>query len=531
MKEYNKQLPLLLTALLIGIAAAVSNDFTLSILQQNEFSGGYNYRFTVLLSLPILALATWADNTNYRNFFLGSATVTVLSLSTVLFSESSIFHFPALIGLEFAFIAFGTIAMNKFFYNEKPATQIWAYAIFWMAQSWNNIFKFIQPKSRIDTETVETGLTITEKGWIVCAILTICGLAVWFLKKEPSLSTPDKKDYRTLNGGLFYPLLLALFIYWFVNPNFYRYLAEDNTQFILKNYRLFWLIGVLIGVLLCLKFDRFVVFAVSSITALLLYFVLGLFKTGTSTPYLGFIGLMSACISTSSIVLWIIEALPYRALAITTALLHFMVVFTRGITEALSLGRLLSEISIYPFILSSLYIGAIVIFALNRRKLNRLRIFEEGLWVSTAENTDNVPKKVLIPNLASGSKRFIAAFLDMLVVSIFAFILQLTLGGNAISLILILAAQFFYYIGMENTGGTIGKRIMGLALVDHAGFQPSSVQVFHRMLARLMPLGSLTVLLGGEALHDNWSNTYVVYENQLFIEVEENEKNSIGKIE
>ena len=139
-------------------------------------------------------------------------------------------------------------------------------------------------------------------------------------------------------------------------------------------------------------------------------------------------------------------------------------------------------------------------------------------------------------------QRFVAAFLDLVVIGTVQYVLSLVIflalaGGAgsvraafALSLLAWLVGGAMYYTLMESSSrrGTLGKIAVGIEVTDADGFTLDFSEALWRHLARLvsiMTLGIGFLMAGwgeqGLALHDRMSGTRVVLKEEVFEEEDE----------
>lgn len=122
-------------------------------------------------------------------------------------------------------------------------------------------------------------------------------------------------------------------------------------------------------------------------------------------------------------------------------------------------------------------------------------------------------------------RRLVAAFLDGIIISVFSFLVGLILGAAganvqgvlnyALGWILSIAYYVFY---QASTGQTLGKKVLGIKVIDAQGNKPTAVTFFLREIigklvsAIILLIGYLMVLWDGkkQGLHDKIASTYVV---------------------
>lgn len=123
-------------------------------------------------------------------------------------------------------------------------------------------------------------------------------------------------------------------------------------------------------------------------------------------------------------------------------------------------------------------------------------------------------------------RRFVAWLLDAIILGVLGWILGYVLGSkdattllvsvnNLISLALLVGYAVFY---QASVGQTLGKKVMGIKVVDAKGQTPNMLTFFLReIVGRLVSgiilgIGYLMVLWDGrkQGLHDKIASTYVV---------------------
>jgi uncharacterized RDD family membrane protein YckC len=142
-------------------------------------------------------------------------------------------------------------------------------------------------------------------------------------------------------------------------------------------------------------------------------------------------------------------------------------------------------------------------------------------------NQDDLSSKAdIVLNSATINERFIAYVLDMApfmagwTLSFWAlthsYSWPLELSPFRVSILWILAYVLYHFFGVL-MGGTLGKRLMDIAVVDGNGHKPGLLQAFIRangevLSAPLFNFGFLIALIRSDsrALHDLISGTYVV---------------------
>jgi uncharacterized RDD family membrane protein YckC len=126
-------------------------------------------------------------------------------------------------------------------------------------------------------------------------------------------------------------------------------------------------------------------------------------------------------------------------------------------------------------------------------------------------------------SIASNGQRFVNYFVDQIVLRIFVYCLGFLLSflDIAISMnniLFIIGFAFFilfgYYWFCESVfgGRTLGKLLSGTKVVDEQGYQPSSLSILGRALARIVPFEPLSIFFNNDGImwHDQWSGTLVV---------------------
>lgn len=118
-------------------------------------------------------------------------------------------------------------------------------------------------------------------------------------------------------------------------------------------------------------------------------------------------------------------------------------------------------------------------------------------------------------------RRLVAAILDALIVGAVEIVLGIILKGlgatilNVLSLIVTVGYVVFY---QSYTGQTIGKKVMGIKVVDAQGNKPSAVTFFLRDIIGkmvswiILGIGFLMIVWDSkkQGLHDKIASTYVV---------------------
>lgn len=128
-------------------------------------------------------------------------------------------------------------------------------------------------------------------------------------------------------------------------------------------------------------------------------------------------------------------------------------------------------------------------------------------------------------NYAGFGVRFIAALIDGIVVGVVTGLIDMVLravmgdSGSSIGSILNIILSIAYYVYYQATyGQTLGKKAMGLKVVNEQGVTPSMTTFFMREVvgkfisAIILFIGYLMVLWDPkkQALHDKIAKTYVV---------------------
>ncbi|MBI2590329.1 MAG: RDD family protein [Candidatus Blackburnbacteria bacterium] len=127
-------------------------------------------------------------------------------------------------------------------------------------------------------------------------------------------------------------------------------------------------------------------------------------------------------------------------------------------------------------------------------------------------------------------RRFVAWILDAIILGVVGWIVGLLLGGvlgfqntattlvsigNLISLVIWIGYAVFY---QASVGQTLGKKVMGIKVVDAQGKTPNMLTFFLREIVGkmvsgiILGIGYLMVLWDSrkQALHDKIASTYVV---------------------
>lgn len=128
-------------------------------------------------------------------------------------------------------------------------------------------------------------------------------------------------------------------------------------------------------------------------------------------------------------------------------------------------------------------------------------------------------------NYAGFWQRFFAALLDGLIVGVFSFILMLLLntitgrpGGGLETLIQILIGIGYAVVYQQRVGQTLGKKALGIKIVDASGKTPPLLTFFLREVVGktvdmlTLGIGYLWMLWDPkkQALHDKIASTYVI---------------------
>lgn len=128
-------------------------------------------------------------------------------------------------------------------------------------------------------------------------------------------------------------------------------------------------------------------------------------------------------------------------------------------------------------------------------------------------------------NYAGFGRRLAAALIDGLVINIIiaflGFLVVLLFGQSAITLVYgvqILTSVGYFVVYQGQAGQTLGKKAMGIKVVDTNGNKPSMMVFFLRepigkfVSGLILGIGYLMVLWDGkkQGLHDKIAGTYVV---------------------
>lgn len=121
--------------------------------------------------------------------------------------------------------------------------------------------------------------------------------------------------------------------------------------------------------------------------------------------------------------------------------------------------------------------------------------------------------------------RFVAAIIDGIIVGLVSFVLGAVLGifmgeaGAFLNIILNIAITIFYWVFYQaSQGQTIGKKVMGIKVVDLAGNKPTAMTFFLREIigklvsAIILFIGYLMILWDAkkQGLHDKIAGTVVI---------------------
>jgi uncharacterized RDD family membrane protein YckC len=146
--------------------------------------------------------------------------------------------------------------------------------------------------------------------------------------------------------------------------------------------------------------------------------------------------------------------------------------------------------------------------------------------------TDWQPAKTVVPavfsagtvgySIASPEQRILAGVIDFCVVQVLIFVLAVVTAGFGLLIEFgYPAANALYAAVMMSTvwQGTVGKKLLGLKVVDYSSGKPSSGQIWGRAFASILswlPLGVGNLLVfftsRHQALHDIMASTLVVKE-------------------
>lgn len=119
-------------------------------------------------------------------------------------------------------------------------------------------------------------------------------------------------------------------------------------------------------------------------------------------------------------------------------------------------------------------------------------------------------------------RRVAATLLDWLILTAVSLLLGVFLKGTTGSIILNIASiaiSIGYVVGYQSyTGQTLGKKVMGIRVVDAQGNKPSAMTFFLRdvigkmVSGLILGIGYLMVIWDSkkQALHDKIASTYVI---------------------
>ena len=122
-------------------------------------------------------------------------------------------------------------------------------------------------------------------------------------------------------------------------------------------------------------------------------------------------------------------------------------------------------------------------------------------------------------------RSFIAALIDGIIITVFSFLVGIVLGlaganaQGALSYAVGLLLGIGYYVFYQSSAGqTLGKKVLGIKVVDAQGNKPTAITFFLREIIGkavsgiILGIGYLMVLWDGkkQALHDKIASTYVV---------------------
>ena len=126
---------------------------------------------------------------------------------------------------------------------------------------------------------------------------------------------------------------------------------------------------------------------------------------------------------------------------------------------------------------------------------------------------------------AGGGARLLAAIIDNIILVLVGFVLGFVIGmvmgksGQILSTILSLVISIYYWVFYQaSSGQTLGKKVMGIKVVDMMGNKPSTMTFFLReMIGKLVSaiilfIVYLMILWDGkkQGLHDKIAGTVVV---------------------
>jgi uncharacterized RDD family membrane protein YckC len=533
----NKFLLNLLIAALLGIAAALCQEYVYYALAIKDIGDYFHRDTTIVSAIVFLALplfAVWADKVNYAHFYGITAIIAVLFLLLGIHATDSISQTVAQFGFVMASALLMSIAFAKFFYKEDALTQAISLIVYMMAFQWNQWAKFIAFRSSSAPESVPTTPDLATKGWIAIAIIIICSIVVWFLKRQETEgvqrktetkfaeNTTEKPDNAIINGGLLYVLLLGMFLFIGLNTMYGRFSfsGKENaivSEFMSKNLNLFWFMGTLIAALLSLKIDTYKV-----LMGLVLTYVLCVFISTFAPEPIGTYAKVGGLLLTGGFfaakILWVMRTLPYTIVA-TFLIIETLFYKILNAVLAQILRLEMDESRFVQISLGLLCASAFIAFFFNRDKLYQVRYMEGG--GAFDKETHIWSDQTVVPNFATSGQRFTAALLDLFFIWLFSLFISLVSPSSWTTFITLLV-QIIYYLSFEShSGSTLGKKIVGITVINHEGQTPSMGHAFQRLLSRFIPLSALTILLGSEALHDRLSDTYVVSANQYYHIIDE----------
>lgn len=128
-------------------------------------------------------------------------------------------------------------------------------------------------------------------------------------------------------------------------------------------------------------------------------------------------------------------------------------------------------------------------------------------------------------NYAGAGRRLVATFLDGIIVGVVSFLFGIVLGlagmgaQTALNTVVGFAISIGYWVVyQQQTTQTLGKKVMGLKVVDAQGKTPSMITFFLRefigkmVSAIILMIGYLMILWDGrkQGLHDKIAGTFVV---------------------
>lgn len=126
---------------------------------------------------------------------------------------------------------------------------------------------------------------------------------------------------------------------------------------------------------------------------------------------------------------------------------------------------------------------------------------------------------------AGSGSRFLAAIIDNIILAIVGFVLGIVVGlvmgknGGFLNLILSVIISVYYWVFYQRSQGqTLGKKAMGIKVVDLAGNKPTAMTFFLReIIGKLVSsiilfIGYLMILWDGkkQGLHDKIAGTVVI---------------------